>query len=210
MDAKVKSYIDAGKNIVKQKAENEEQSRIYNKRQKLIDLGLFETGRIVYTDEYNYNDPNCEWDGERSQWKSTEIIVPDVTDEEFEQILESERIQKETSSFKTSISNKSAAIHKDKEVEKETVYKYAVNPSAESMINVIASIVLVLGILIGVVCIIAAIALFNDYETESGWTLLCIGVGAFILFFITWAFIKVLVNISRNMYNIIEAIRVKK
>ena len=86
---------------------------------------------------------------------------------------------------------------------------YSVSPTAEGVVNTIAVIFLVLGIIVGIGGIAVGISQLADDETTTGLAALGIGVGGFIIFFIEWAFLKVFVNISRSLYNINDALRKK-
>ena len=84
----------------------------------------------------------------------------------------------------------------------EKISKYAVNPAAESTVNTVASILLIIGIIGALVGFVGGLGMFSDDETAAGWGFLGGGVIVFLVGLLEWAFLKVFVNISRNLYNI--------
>lgn len=74
---------------------------------------------------------------------------------------------------------------------------HEVNPAAEKVVNSLANVILWIG------CIIAAFMVIYG---------LSVGVGIVIVVsvIVQWAFLRVVVNISRNLYNINEALRQRK
>lgn len=80
---------------------------------------------------------------------------------------------------------------------------YKVDPSAEGVVNSVATINLVIGIVVGVMMIPISLS-------RESWALFGIGVGVFFVCLVGWAFLKLLVNISHNLYNINEALRKTK
>lgn len=81
---------------------------------------------------------------------------------------------------------------------------FEVNPAAESVSSAVAKVVLV-------VCIIAAfillIAGFIGLEDGGGIMLIGISVVCTVTGVVSWAFLKMIVNISRSLYNINNALR---
>ncbi len=81
--------------------------------------------------------------------------------------------------------------------------KYSVNPNAENVLNGVAATILVIGWIFGIVGIIAGIAAAID---QGEWFYALAGFlgGGLILltFYIVWAELKVIINISRSLYNI--------
>ena len=189
MDAKVKAYIDKGKKILNENAELEEEGRAYDKRQKLIELGIFTKGKEILTDEYNEEDPGCEWDEEKGKWRSIEYIVPDVTDEEFEQILESEKIQKEDAGGKSS--GLKTPYGSDAKENKR---------SAEKFLEIFAAVSVIMAIIVVVLGIVLS-------SQSDNWTIF---VGALIvagIFMTDWAFLKVICNVSNNLHDLNEKVK---
>ena len=85
------------------------------------------------------------------------------------------------------------------------ISKYAVNPSAESTVNGIASFLLIMGCIACFICLIVGMGQLSDsgYGHKTiGWTTILTGIIVFVISLIQWAFMKVFVNISRNLYNI--------
>ena len=90
--------------------------------------------------------------------------------------------------------------------QKETVKypSYSTNSGAESFINVLAIILLILGCLGGIALII------NGADSRYGGEMLIAGGCILILSsLIQWAFLNVLVNISRNLFNINAFLRAR-
>lgn len=80
---------------------------------------------------------------------------------------------------------------------------YKVDPSAEGVVNSVATINLIIGIVVGVLMIPISMS-------HESWALFGIGVGVFFVCLVGWAFLKLLVNISHSLYNINEALRKTK
>lgn len=81
---------------------------------------------------------------------------------------------------------------------------YSTNPRAETIINICALVILIFGLLSGVIMIIGSIS------SGSGGAMALttiIGIGVIIFALIQWAFLKVLCNMSRNLFNIYDFIR---
>lgn len=77
---------------------------------------------------------------------------------------------------------------------------FEVNPSAEGVVNVIASLNLIIGILGFIVLLIVAISI-------EEWLYFGIGAAALVVGIVEWAFLKVLVNISRSLYNVSASLK---
>jgi len=84
----------------------------------------------------------------------------------------------------------------------EKISKYAVSPAAENTVNTVAGILLAIGILGAVIGFFGGIIEFSDDETAAGWGFIGGGAVIFLAGLLEWAFLKVFVNISRNLYNI--------
>lgn len=189
MDAKVKAFIDKGKKILNENAELEKEGRAYDKRQKLIELGIFTKGKEILTDEFNEDDPNCEWDDEKGKWRSTEYIVPEVTDEEFAQILESERIQEEDAGSEPSASKKSlgSEAKANKRSAEKFLYFFAVVNAFMSVIAVVLGTVLSLRM--------------------GDWIIIVEALTIALIFLTDWAFLKVICNVSNNLHDLNEKVK---
>lgn len=81
--------------------------------------------------------------------------------------------------------------------------KYSVNPNAENVLNGVAATILIIGWIFAIAGIVVGIA---GAVEQGEWIYALAGVlgGGFILllFYIIWAELKVIINISRNLYNI--------
>ena len=89
----------------------------------------------------------------------------------------------------------------------DTNKNYSVNPKAESILDGIATTVLIIGWLIAIAG--AFVGIMAAYEEEVvGYAVLGVLGGALILliFYVIWARLKVIVNMSRNLFNIHEAL----
>ena len=84
----------------------------------------------------------------------------------------------------------------------EKISKYAVSPAAENTVNTVAGILLAIGILGAVIGFFGGFIEFTEGETAAGWGFIGGGVVIFLAGLLEWAFLKVFVNISRNLYNI--------
>lgn len=91
---------------------------------------------------------------------------------------------------------------KTKSVEQKVLESqyFEVNPSAEGVVNVIALVNLIIGILGFVVLLIVALS-------EEEWLFFGIGAAALVVGIVEWAFLKVLVNISRSLYNVSASLK---
>lgn len=88
-----------------------------------------------------------------------------------------------------------------------TENRYSVNPAAESVCSAVAAILLTLFIIGAVVLIILGVVAFVDGDTTYG-LIFCGGATiCFIVGLFNWASMKMLINISRSLYNINDAIR---
>lgn len=88
------------------------------------------------------------------------------------------------------------------ENEIDKISKYAVNPKAENTINIVATLLLICGIIAAIVFFILGIIDFTWDDVEEGFISWGIGVASFLVGWLEWAALKVFVNISRNLYNI--------
>ena len=93
----------------------------------------------------------------------------------------------------------------------ETNKKYSVNPKAEGILDGIATTVLIIGWVIAIIGAIVGIALAIEDEVAV-YALLGVLGGALVLliFYVIWARLKVLINMSRNLFNIHEELQNNK
>ena len=84
---------------------------------------------------------------------------------------------------------------------------YPVNPGAEKVVDTLAEIIKYLSIIAGILCMLIGFALIASKESGGGAMMLT-GVITIFSGIISWAFLKLLVNISRNLFILNE--RVKK
>lgn len=83
---------------------------------------------------------------------------------------------------------------------------YSVNPNAESIVNVIAGIFLWGSIIAFILTLIAGLFIAISEGEDAGWIVVACSVLLLPSGFISWAFLKVFVNISRSLYNINEKV----
>lgn len=83
---------------------------------------------------------------------------------------------------------------------------HEVNPAAEKVVNSLANVILWIG------CIIAAFMVIYGLSVSAlyGFAMLGVGIVIVVSVIVQWAFLRVVVNISRNLYNINEALRQRK
>ena len=82
--------------------------------------------------------------------------------------------------------------------------KYSVSPGAENVVNVIAGIFLWGSIVAFVVTLVVGLYLATSEGESAGWIVAGCSVLLLPSGIISWAFLKVFVNISRSLYNINE------
>lgn len=112
----------------------------------------------------------------------------------------------ETNSFIEAMeSEKPKASPQAEEIEKNS--KYEVNPTAENTVNTVAGILLIIGIIGAFAGLVGGLGMFSDNETAAGWGFISGGVMVFLIGLLEWAFLKVFVNISRNLYNINDVLQ---
>ena len=87
-----------------------------------------------------------------------------------------------------------------KEIQK--LSKYAVSPAAESTVNAVAIVLLVIGFLGAGTGLFGSLIVFSNDEPATGWAFIGGGFIVFLAGLLEWAFLKVFVNISRSLYNI--------
>lgn len=87
------------------------------------------------------------------------------------------------------------------------ISEYEVNPTAENTVNTVASIILIVGIIIGVILLFGGFVMMGEAGAAAGWGVILTAVVTVIIGVVQWAFLKVLVNISRNLYNVNENIK---
>ena len=87
--------------------------------------------------------------------------------------------------------------------------RYNVNSIAEAVASTVASIILWLFLIIGFGAIIIGFMLYKDKAMEPEAVAAIIGSGIVVIItgVLNWAGLKMFVNISRNLYNINDAVR---
>ena len=183
MDPKVQAFIEAGKKVEKEQANLEEQAKKFGQTETLISLGIFTLGKVEYNDECI--DENDEWDENKGKWIHQEKIVPDVTDEEYAEILKYAKIQ-------------------DKNIENDNIGSAndEVKPdkNAENYLLSWAYASLILAVIVDIAGIILALS-------QSSWIIFLAAIGISSIYYFSWAVLKVLCNISNNLHNINEKVK---
>jgi len=87
--------------------------------------------------------------------------------------------------------------------------RYKVNSGAETVLNVLNTILFVVFILLSIAMVGIGIAQYGD-GTPYGIAVIAGGVVVFLSSLISWAVVKVVINISRNLFNINDALRSQK
>lgn len=83
--------------------------------------------------------------------------------------------------------------------------QFEVNPNAEKILNSIATAFIVVSWIIGIILIIVGIIVASEgssFEMPAAIAGIVFGVIQILIGYIAWASLKVVVNISRNLYNI--------
>ncbi len=78
---------------------------------------------------------------------------------------------------------------------------YAVDSGAETVVNTVAEVLKWIGIIGGVLAFFVGIVMIGE-EGAVGGILIGSGIAAILTGIISWAFLKLLVNISRNLFKI--------
>ena len=88
--------------------------------------------------------------------------------------------------------------------------RYDVNPAAESIISTLATVILVVGCIGGFIIFVMCLAMVNNLGAGMIFAGL-FGGGLFALIFVLqWAILRVVVNISRNLFNINDQLKKKR
>lgn len=85
------------------------------------------------------------------------------------------------------------------------ISEYKVNPTAEKIVNTIANVILVVGIIAGIILLWVGITLKREYNLDAYeiyGIIILITIIVIIASLVQWAFLKVYINISRNLYNV--------
>lgn len=189
MNEKVEKFLAEAKGREAQKAAKEREAT-------LISLGLTEGVKREYGP---YGSPYVNYDREARKYYYDRPIPVEVTDEEYAEIL------------KYAPSSQKPAKPVPATEKPVKINKYPVNPGAENTINAVAAVLLIVGIIVCAGCVVGGLIVTAGLGDAKAW-LIGVGVGLLILlsYLVQWAFVKVIVNISRNLYNINASIQAKK
>ncbi|NLZ19574.1 MAG: hypothetical protein GXY24_04820 [Bacteroidales bacterium] len=84
--------------------------------------------------------------------------------------------------------------------------QYYVNPLAESVGSVLATIIFIITMLVSFALIGFGVVQVQDGDS-SGYYLMGGGIVLLVVGVISWAFLRIIINISRSLYNINDALR---
>lgn len=182
METQVQEFIEA-KRAEQRKQYEQERDKL------LISLGLIKEVVREYSPTHKFKHPlYVTWDKEQKNYYYEKSIPYSVTDEEYEEI---KRLTQQQAVQQKSPQQNNA--------EEKVIVKYAepdeVSNGAEVFLGVINTIGLVLYI------IAAVIVLMLGLE-ESLFLALAAGAGVLLMGFISWAIVKVILNISNNLHHI--------
>lgn len=83
---------------------------------------------------------------------------------------------------------------------------HSTNSSAETIINVLAALLLIAGVIGGFALIISGANSSGGYY-DAGPVEIVLGIIVIFISVIQWAFVKIIINMSRNLFNINEFLR---
>lgn len=147
------------------------------KNEKLLSMGLVKEVKREYGP---YGQEFSKYDKEAKQYYRETPIPIDISDDEFEKLLQYEKIN----------------VPRPKE--SAVVSKTPVKNTAEQILNVYISVILAIGIVVAAILIVAGFV--SGYSVS--WTAVLYGVIVLILSFLSWASMKVIINISNNLHEI--------
>lgn len=148
------------------------EEELKNRQKKLIELGLYE--KVECDGTNGFHACNRVWNQERQcyELKHYTHVAIDVSDEEYEEILNAN-------------ANANANANNTRR-----------SDGAESILGILNVITLILGIAAGFICLIIGV---NNYGSGS---LIISGICITIISIISWAALKVILNISNNLHQI--------
>lgn len=186
MNGKVAKFLAEAKERESKKAAKERDAT-------LISLGLTEGVKREYGP---YGRPYVNYDREAKKYYYDRPIPVEVTDEEYAEILKYAPARQKPA--------------KPVSAAEKPVSKYPVNPGAENTINAVATVLLVVGIVASVACaVFGFVAMAALGDPEAWWIGIIAGALLLLASFVQWASVKVIVNISRSLYNINASIQAK-
>ena len=188
MDQKVRDYIERGKKAAQKNESLGEHDKLFTRRDLLISLGLYTQGKEVYSAVPNPEAKDRVWDEEKKMWRYHEIIVPELTDDEYEAVLEARKALRE---------NKEDWTPRTRFEKKKTA------SAAETILDVMAIICLIVAVVIMVIGLYGTIKV----KTLAG---LFWGLGESAPYFLAWAMMNIISNISANIRGIKEQLEDKK
>lgn len=151
------------------------------KSEKLVSMGLIKETTREYG-PYGLKYP--KYDPETKQYYRDVPIPVDVTDEEFEKICRYEQINQQK--------------HQEEDIDAKIEERRSVKNGAEKTLGVFNSIGIVFGIIMAAICILVGIFADFDYSV----LFIVYGVIIIIPFILSWATLKVFLNISNNLHQI--------
>lgn len=151
------------------------------KSEKLIAMGLIKETIKEYG-PYGLKYP--KYDPETKNYYRETPIPVDVTDEEFEKICK--------------FAEMNHSKQQEENIDSKITERGVINNGAERILGLCNTIGIVIGIVVAVICVL--VGLFLDFE----YSILFIVYGILILipFILSWAALKVFLNISNNLHQI--------
>ena len=160
-----------------------------NEREKvLISLGLIDH----YVKEYGpYGAPYVMFDKDTQQYYYNRPVAVDVTDAEFEKILQLATLSKQQTK-----SEKSQTTH-DKIESRHRLQN--INNGAEKTLRVFNMVFLIIGLILASLLFISG--LMAPYAVARQYRII-IAIGIVLIFLYNWAIMKTFINISNNLHEI--------
>ncbi len=186
MDAKVKEFLDTAK--VKEREAFEKK-----RDELLISLGLIDDEKSTreYSDQFTYG--FNKWDKEAKKYYRETLVAITVTDEEYEEIKKYSNSTKSVAEEVTPTKN----VVQDVTPAKSIVEDVKLENGAEKFLSAINGISLTMGIISAVVLIIVGLDTYGD-----GWYFFLVSIVVLLMSLISWAIVKVILNISNNLHKI--------
>lgn len=171
----VKKYLDEGKAKEQEILDEEARKKKEERDNYLIRLGLTTGTERRYSKEYS--GPYCSWDKEKEMYYYDAQVPVEVTDEEFEEIRKYEKFH-------------------NGEIPVSAEAKATLDNGAESTLSVINSVFYILAWIVAFTMFIVGL---SDYGYRG---LIKLSIILILGATITWAVVKVYINISNNLHEL--------
>lgn len=184
-----KNCIFVGEPLIYTTMHQAVETYLANEREKvLISLGLIDH----YVKEYGpYGAPYVMFDKDTQQYYYNRPVAVDVTDAEFEKILQLATLRQQTAKVPTgqTANNKIESRHRLQNI----------NNGAEKTLRVFNMVFLILGIILASLTLISG--LMAPYSIARQYRII-IAIGIVLVFLYNWAIMKTFINISNNLHEI--------